>query len=58
MPGSVGASDAAAQHVDAAHVSRLPIRPELVTLADQGELESYAADEFKPIVERLIALAE
>jgi hypothetical protein len=54
----VGADDAGAQHIDAAYVDTLPLRSELATLADQGELESYAADEFKPIVERLIALAE
>ena len=51
-------SAALAAELGAPLLGRLPLRPELATLADQGALESYAADEFKPLVERLIALAE
>jgi Mrp family chromosome partitioning ATPase len=49
-------SAAMAAELGAPLLGRLPLRPELATLADQGELESYAADEFKPLVEQLIAL--
>lgn len=37
-------------------LGRLPIRPELATLADQGELETFAADDFGPIAKKLVAL--
>jgi len=55
-----GPSNAAqlAKDLDAPLLGQLPIRPELTVLADKGELEAYAADEFRPVVERMIALAE
>ena len=35
-------------------LDRLPINPEIATLADQGRLEEYAAEEFQRVVERLL----
>jgi len=37
-------------------LGRLPIRPEIARLADNGRLEEYPAEEFVPIVERLLPL--
>lgn len=37
-------------------LGRLPIRPELAMLADQGEIEAYEAAEFTPLAEKLVAL--
>ncbi len=47
-----------AASVGAPLLGRLPIRPELAELADKGELEAYAAEEFTPLVQKLIGLAE
>ncbi len=53
-----GPSNAAevAVSVGAPMLGRLPVRPEVAPLADEGRLEEYAAEEFAPIVERLLAL--
>ncbi|MHB1294875.1 MAG: Mrp/NBP35 family ATP-binding protein [Anaerolineae bacterium] len=37
-------------------LGRLPINPDIALLADQGKLESYAADEFRDVAERLLAV--
>lgn len=37
-------------------LGRLPIRPEIARLGDSGRLEEYPAEEFEPIVERLLTL--
>jgi len=53
-----GPSNAAelAANVGAPLLGRLPLRPELTSLADSGHLEEYAATDFEPIVERLVVL--
>ncbi len=37
-------------------LGRLPIDPQVALLGDEGRLEEYAAEEFGPVAERLIAL--
>ncbi|NLD43297.1 MAG: Mrp/NBP35 family ATP-binding protein [Chloroflexi bacterium] len=37
-------------------LGRLPIDPEIARLGDEGRLEEYAAEEFAPVAERLLAL--
>ncbi|MBC7316708.1 MAG: P-loop NTPase, partial [Chloroflexi bacterium] len=45
-----------AAHVGVPLLGRLPLRPELTSLADTGRLEEYNAADFEPIVERLVVL--
>lgn len=45
-----------AARVGAPLLGRLPLRPELTSLADSGRLEEYTSADFEPIVERLTVL--
>jgi len=45
-----------AESMGAPLLGRLPIRPELATLADQGEIEAYDAEEFASLAEKLVTL--
>jgi Mrp family chromosome partitioning ATPase len=53
-----GPSNAAQVAEDAGTLllGRLPINPEIAALADSGHLEDYAADEFAPLVDKLLTL--
>jgi ATP-binding protein involved in chromosome partitioning len=42
--------------VGAPILGRLPINPQIALLADSGRLEEYPAEEFAPVVERMLAV--
>ena len=44
-----------AEALDTELLGRLPVEPDLATLADAGRLEEYRADWFRPVAERVLA---
>jgi ATP-binding protein involved in chromosome partitioning len=47
-----------AESLDVAFLGRLPVDPEIAVLCDQGKVEHYPAERFKPIADHVVATAK